>query len=897
MARNIPIASLNKLNRTDDVESVIIVEITWALGGVPLRYATKDVSAPSVLSGAPIEIPGKVHTISDIDSVVAVSLNETSEEFDLILEDTDGSIKTIIDNNDIMLRDVSVYQWFEGLNFEDRFLIFRGKINSPISWNEADRSVKFAVVSQLEDKDVGFSPEEGLFPDLPDDMIGKLWPECFGTSIHEKAIQVDFKHTGTLGEPVGLRDFTLQDYIGALEIIRQFLFDLGVLYALAAGFAGFLGLDQAQNQLEDKSRGFFAQAAEKTQEILELSQILQDQIDTEVTQFRVIGGENFPRGTLKLNVSDAIFTGSFGGPPGVAGSDVFSISCADHPERKNFHVNLTPCGNTGCAQGGCKTFPRADGVLVQQVVGQAFFIPNGNILGSQAGVFFAQGGSSVSIHSDEPIRYFVSITPGTVLKVAAFTTFDSGERVLIDVPTNQYRVFNQSYGSVTVTVVEVFNALSKHTPSWEDTIYVTYQSSVGPNTIDIMRYLIDKYADTPIDDASFAECREAVDNYPMGFCLTRKKNIITVLKELAFMARLAISIKSGKFFCRYLPATPESVFTFTERNNVLTRSLELSFTDTEELITKYVANWRSHGGQGEDNKVIMRNNVKKYGTHEESVDFYAYNYVSAIVKTLTFWISRRGHTWKKLNFKSPLVALNVETFDGVTLDFQGNYASNGPILACVEQGNYNPTDNMMDFTVWTGVRAGDMTQYDLAYPQDVSVLLKFPDPVAEAAGFGGGDGPGKTASGNINREGQPQGITVNFPDEDPYDDGSRRKQDLGSNKPSDVDDRSPGNPIVNLTGQAVQGSPGPITPGFINSPINSEGEVFWIDIRTTRIADSNNPGETATLDSFFEEITGSKLKGRTDAFWKEKDGQEGEFDFKFDDEGGKFGAGTAFLKD
>jgi hypothetical protein len=894
MARQISSASLAKLAQTHGAEPVIIIDVEWSVsGGGVVRYATKDIVAPS--GGSTVSVPGKIIEFGTVDSVVAVSANETSEEFDLILDDTDGTIKSLINVNDIMLRNVTVYQWFEGLNFEDRFIIFEGKINSPISWSETDRTVKFNVVSQLEDKDVGFSPEEGTFPDLPDDMVGKLWPECFGTSVHEKAIQVDFKHAGSLGEPVGLRDFTLGNRINALNTIRIFLNSLGVLYAIAAGFAGFMGQDSAQAQLTNKANGFFAQANQKQQEASDLNQILSDQAATERSSFRVIGGEHFPRGLLKLNISDAIFTGSFSGTQGAAGADIFTVNCADHPEAKNFYGPTTPCGNPGCAIGNCKTFPFAEGITVTQAGGSSVFLPSGNIPGDQAGAFFAQGGAAVSIFSSEPLRYFVSITPGTVLKVAAFSTFDGGERVLVDVPTSLYNVYTQSYGSVQVTVVEVTDALSKQEIPWEDTIYVTYQSSVGPNTIDILSYLIDKYSDVPRDAASFDACRTALINYPMHFCLTRKKNIVTVIKELAFMARLAISIKSGKFFCRYLPEEPTSVFTFSE-SNVLTQSVELEFTGTEDLVTKYVANWRQHGAQDEDNRVIMRYNVKKYGTHEQTVDFYAYNYISAIVKSLTFWINRKGHTWKKLRFSAALDALNVETFDGVTLNFNGDYASTGSVLGEIEEGSYNADTNQLDFVAWTGVRSGEMTQYTLAYPKDVSTTLKFPDPTAEAAGFSGGDGPGNTSGGSINRVGQKQGVNVGFTLADPYGDGDRQKQDRGSFKPSDVGDQDPGTPTTNPTGSAAVGVGPPPTPDIVNTPINDTGEVFWIDIRSTEISDSQRPGQTTTLDTFFYEITDGRLKGSTASSWTDG-ADDAVFDFKYDTEGAKWGAGTAFLKE
>ena len=910
MARAIPGASLAKLAQTHGAEPIIMVDIAWVIDKrvKATRYATKYITPHSTVAGTTISIPGKVQEIGEVDSVVAISLNETSEEFSLVLDDTDGSIKSIVDVNDIHLRNVWVYQWFEGLNFEDRFLIFQGKINSPVSWSETDRTVKMSVVSQLEDKDVGFSPEEGAFPDLPEDMVGKVWPECFGTSIHQKAIQVDFKHSGSLGDPVGLRDFTLQELIDAHELIYNDLIFLGLYWALAAGWAKFLGMEKLYEQLIEKSKGFFLQAGQKRIEITELELVLEGQIDTEVGSFRVIGGEHFPRGGLKLIINDAIFSGSFSGTQGEQGADIFHISCADHPETKNFYSKSTPCGNPVCEGGvvreinlaqttlmnianrdSCKMWPEAE----------VFLLHTGNILGETAGPFFAQGGAAVTIYSNEPLRYFVSITPGDVLKVAAFTTFDSGERVLVDVPTNRYRVYTQNYGSVSVKVVEVIDALSKQNPPWEDTLYITFKSSVGPNTISIMAYLINKYADIPFDQASFDECWRAVNNYPMHFCLHKKKNIVTVLKELAFMARLALSIKNGKFFCRYLPAEPPSVFTFTE-SNVLTQSIELGFTSTEELVTKYLATWRQHGAQDEDNVVIMRYNVKKYGTHQEDVDFYAYNYISALVKSLTFWINRRGHTWKKLTFQAALDALNVETFDGVTLDFSGNYASNSSTLSSVEEANYNPNDNTMDLTVWTGVRAGDMEQYELAYPKGVSTLLRFPDAIATAAGFAGGDGPGNSAAGTIDRRGVKAGSSVSSSNDDPYKDKTRKKQDLGSNKPSDIDDANPGDPIINSSGQVNTGAPPPPTPRINNTLVKESEPINFIDIRTTEISDSDNPGEVTTLDTFFANVTDNILKAKTAAIWTEGSGlddEEGEFDFKWDEDGEKFGAGTAFLKE
>jgi len=87
------------------------------------------------------------------------------------------------------------------------------------------------------------------------------------------------------------------------------------------------------------------------------------------------------------------------------------------------------------------------------------------------------------------------------------------------------------------------------------------------------------------------------------------------------------------------------------------------------------------------------------------------------------------------------------------------------------------------------------------------------------------------------------------------------------------------------------------------------GMPFWhpeptlIDIATTKIIDSRDPGgdgdSITTFSTFFAEISSGRLKMATDATVVDADDREvqGTFDFKYDTETEKFGAGTAFLQE
>jgi hypothetical protein len=97
------------------------------------------------------------------------------------------------------------------------------------------------------------------------------------------------------------------------------------------------------------------------------------------------------------------------------------------------------------------------------------------------------------------------------------------------------------------------------------------------------------------------------------------------------------------------------------------------------------------------------------------------------------------------------------------------------------------------------------------------------------------------------------------------------------------------NPNPDLTLNYIDPLPGIQFPG-------SPAGATIIDIRKTTIIDSNNPGAEALLATIIQGIFDGSLVISTAS--KFGDGSNNQpFDFEFDSEGGKFGAGTAFLKD
>ena len=82
--------------------------------------------------------------------------------------------------------------------------------------------------------------------------------------------------------------------------------------------------------------------------------------------------------------------------------------------------------------------------------------------------------------------------------------------------------------------------------------------------------------------------------------------------------------------------------------------------------------------------------------------------------------------------------------------------------------------------------------------------------------------------------------------------------------------------------------------------MNFGGSTFEIDIRKTVIVDSENTDRSSTLDTIYKHINedGDLVIDVDSAKYGNDDHPEGEtFDYKYDEDGEKFGAGTAFLKD
>lgn len=750
--RTVTPATQAKLDEQFGTEPVTIVEVQWAIGGPISRYADKAIAGH----------PAQILNISGIDSIINITEGSDVSEMSITLSDLSGSLRDTFNYSDIHKRDVWVYLWFEGTDLSDKMLLFRGQINTPIEWTEGDRTLRFDVVSRITDAEVGFSIEEGQFQDMDHELIGVPWPLKFGTTRNVPALRITGElkenctspHGGTIqGNLVtgfGFPDYTLPCHIQEARRLtcpdvfsgyRQFG------YNLITGGPNMVPEFKTDHQC----------ILRRCTLIKQLQLNMTEQAAFVPNQIVVDGGHKFPQGVLiDLEIQGGKLRGTFD-------DNVFTITSMTHPKvedvpttceelvakaTQEYKDRLNSVVANNC--------PGQEAVAEEQIIG--FVLISQKNAGAaaarqwaifqlleKAGFVWAAPGTKVSYTFPDPLEefhdvsYITNIVPEEILQVKAWRG-EGACRGLSIVPQSYYTTTIRNYGSYQVTEIYFDQTLSSRDNGWDDEIFITSVSSVGPNTVDILRWLIETYTDFGIDTASFDEVHTRLENYPMDFPLLERKNIVAVLRELAFQARCVIFLRDNVFYLRYLSETPSPVDTFTA-SDIDFNTLVMSMTRTEDLVTKLVAVYQDNHAQTDPNKIIIRHNVAKYGIQEETYDFYGYKHMPYVYKSATFWAIRKSNTWRRLSFTTPIHKIPLEVFDYITIDLPTLLPE--PVVGMIISSNTDLDNQTVAFEVELPIKAGSVLEYEYYHPADIPAGTAWPTDEEYLDDFAGsGDAPG-----------------------------------------------------------------------------------------------------------------------------------------------------------
>jgi hypothetical protein len=337
-----------------------------------------------------------------------------------------------------------------------------------------------------------------------------------------------------------------------------------------------------------------------------------------------------------------------------------------------------------------------------------------------------------------PVKFVVSLTPGAVLHVYAFQSF-RGLRRLVKVPTELLhglgrglrpgrRGGDHRHGPPAALdgllplqprhpeLGEQLRAVPPAAPGrecdWEDAIYVTFASTVGPNPVEIMIYIIDNYTQNSYDVDNFAEVAEKVAVTPMNFLYQSLDNAFSLLQGLAYQARCAIYLVEDVFHLKFLPEAGEEVDSISESDTVLD---SLSGHDDRDR--------GSHHGLRGDLQAGLLADLRYPGPGDLPVQHREVRLPQGHLRLLRLQLVRCRREGRDLlddpeiddleaaEVPAPAQQDRLEVFDTVLLDFAHPYVASAPVKAMVTSSRYNPEDQKIDVEFWVPVRLGEMVPY------------------------------------------------------------------------------------------------------------------------------------------------------------------------------------------
>lgn len=754
--RTIPTAMQNYLNQNVGTEPILVAEIEW-VDGTPIPYSDQDLDGASTRL---IEVDG-------FDISRQLEGSSDSQTITITLDDVDGSIREIYKRVNTHRRTAALYLLFKGQSLSDKVLLIDGYLVTPLNWPENERNVSFTLLSKASSLNVGFSMEEGDFPNIPEEALGKAWPLVFGQVCWLPAVKVRAPRRGYLLRGEMIPDFTLEPRICQALRIQCPSQYTGEAQMMLDG--EYVKADTVAPDNDCVNRRFG--------EICKLRDLQTQQNAYVHNTLSIYNGVSFPQGTrIAIKADGATFWGSFSG-------NTFTVTARQHKDyadwdhqecvevdsprygtRRARYFVTGWCGMRGYSlrqggfQGGqCGTgntqyewgptdetqvafrsnatsdqeFESCDEALTSSRGGTGGPVDSWSYYDAmeEAGYQWIRAGTDVYVETEAEELHIVSLIPGTVDAVAAFRTAANGQRYLTEVPSSYYTIYETDYDGYTVVEIGLEKSLSLFDDGWEDQLYVSFTSDEGPNTCDIIEWIIEKYTDLTVDASSFASVRTLLANYPQNFYLLDRPDALELCIDLAYQARCALYIRNGTIYIKYLAYEPTSVRTLTT-SDILAGTFSESLTESDEVYTHHKISWSKAGAAvrddlSPDRQLRLKYNMDIYGNQEKEWDYYSYNVYSLVLKSGTFWLIRKANAWRTVTFDLPLKHIDLDVGDCVTLDIP--YFSSA-VKVVIERCNYIPNDNKIQVTCWTPIRAGEDAAYYWAWPSQKPAVARWPLP-------------------------------------------------------------------------------------------------------------------------------------------------------------------------
>ena len=639
-----------KIAQNLGVEPIIIVKIEWESGTV--YYADKALTIGAITCKGSLVNFSSVSTSETSDSKGEIS------NISLVLSDYDGTLKTILNVDTIEHTKIKAYHYFSGNVQADLTLVFTGKIVNPVTWSEGTRELSIQAESVINSEEVGFAPDEQYAAEIDKEAIGQAWPLCFGTPLHVPAALVLGRTKGTLQAGIN-QNYNSFVVVNGTEFVQDTAIEIMVGNIIYGGsFSGNVFT------VTDKNKPYHTNIA------LADRVILDEHYDDPrciwlATDDRIAGLYclvNHPTRGYMCNycVAQNGNQAFFKRPWRVNDTLDDVILNSDHTIEETAPVPRAEWS---------VTFKYETNVMWGVTPTEEIpFLINWSVISKN---WVLDAGTPVKMRLEYAELYVANLLPSNaIVSVYAWRTTDEEGRIFSPVPTPYYTVnLSDTLCDHTPTTIALDKVLSEMDEGWEDGLYVTVQSTKGTNVANIIKYIIETYTDLTIDSTTYNSVRPKVGNFRANFALLDTQDAIRVCEDIAWQSRMAILIRGGIVYFKYLSEDAAAVITLQE-DDVELKTLTVSNTRSEDIFTKITATYRKDysGREESEKKLIYENNVDKYSVREREIDFYIYNVEEYVKLSLYWWGYQYSNSWRQVALACFLRGLAVETFDNVNFD-------------------------------------------------------------------------------------------------------------------------------------------------------------------------------------------------------------------------------------
>lgn len=777
MAKGISPAAATLLTNETGTEPVIIVGIFWGSGLT--WYSSRPFLSyiPNIMS------IGSVRTSKRNNSMC------TTSSVSLTFSDTDGVMSTTLNGWNVEKAHAAVFMGFVGATNNDFVELIRGVTIGPAQWNEGDRTLSFEIESTVSSDELGFAPTADDFPDLAESAIGVPWPMIFGSCAHVPALLVREHTVGNLKFPIKLYKSPSYTITGDKTDIK--LLPNPDVFTYIADPPS-----KAVIYVENGSK--FPQDTEIFISITDV--VFKGKFTGDVFTVTEANAPRFSNISFGSRVTEAD-NGDAAFNYRVAWLNDDKISLVNHhiyihtasnKQWYNYVIKqigkklwlrfptISPVTGAGVLISSTNNIDGAytcsingmaidvDGILIKlkEKLGGRRFVPDrsnfGKIISAIDGMeqsssawFQATSDEEVRLWSqDDPDIYIASLIKLESIK-AVFgkrkikmldgKTKDTFEQV----PSNYYDIqleANYPVAGNKPSGILFFKSLHDYAgQGWTGEIYVTGKSTIGPNSVDITKWILENY--TPLTpDPSFGVVRTKVVNEEAHFAIFDKRDALKVAQEIAFQSRCGLILDSERIGIRFLAEAPIASMIITESNTELDSMIRTS-TPTSEVTTRLIASWtetyrdkhplntayqkkqsaveralesmipNNRRRKTETKYSVYDENITGYGLLPREENCYIYCLEANVQKFLNFWGHRFANSWQLIHIKMPLEASIFQIFDRCILAYtDGSLINSNSLPGEIQEVEINMSDFSVTLGIWIPRISGSIFIDSLAYP-------------------------------------------------------------------------------------------------------------------------------------------------------------------------------------